>query len=63
MENYHCLKVDLTGVLLIGNIYNIFYKQNGAELCLEAPTSTEKDNLTSSKRAFLSYEQQLRTGL
>jgi len=39
MEDYHCWKANLTGELLIDNVYNICYRQNEAHLCPEAPTS------------------------
>jgi len=39
MVDYHRWKADLTGALLIGNVYNICYRQNKAHLCPAAPTS------------------------
>jgi len=71
MEDYHCWKANLTGALLVGNIYNICYRQNKAHLPPAAPTSTSRlvergdqtvqEDIPPSERQVLSYEQQLET--
>jgi len=71
MEDYHHWKANLTGALLIGNVYNICYRQNKAHLCPVAPTSTSQlvergdqtvqEDIPPSERQVLSYKQQLET--
>jgi len=68
MENYHCWKADLTGALLVGNVYDICYRQNEAQA---APTSksqlvergehSAQEDIPPSERQVLSYERQLVT--
>jgi len=60
MEDYHCWKADLTGALLIGNVYNICYKQNEALLNTAAPTSTSR--LVAEERVTYFKRRQQSTG-
>jgi len=71
MEDYHHWKANLTGALLVGNIYNICYRQNEAHPSPVAPTSTSRlvergdqtvqEDIPPSERQILSYKQQLET--
>jgi len=71
MEDYHRWKANLTGALLVGNIYNICHRQNKAHLCPAAPTSTSQlvergdktvqEDIPPSERQVMSYKQQLET--
>jgi len=64
MEN-NCWKADLTGALLVGNIYNICYRQNNTSILWLPHQHLEwfrEDNIETtppSERQVLSYEQQL----